>query len=326
MKCINKSLAFFAILINILLLTGCSSGKYPMPYTADSDISSFRMVQSQSSMNTAVPFTANLCVGENNVNTEALSLSPGSYAGLFDIYDKRILYGKNIHQQLNPASLTKIMTAIVALKNGNADMILTATTNVNLKEADAQKMDLKPGDSMTLNQALNILLLYSANDVAVLIAEGIAGSEDAFVEMMNKEAISIGATNTHFSNAHGLTADDHYTTVYDLYLIMNDAIQFELFNEIIHTPEYSTVYHDSAGMDKEISIKSTNQYITGNRDMPAGITVVGGKTGTTTAAGHCLVLLSRDTRSNPFISIVMKSDDREQLYENMSALLGYIGN
>ena len=297
-----------------------------MPYTADSDISSFRMVQSQSAMNTAVPFTSKLCVGENNVNTDALTLTQGSYAGLFDIYDKKILYGKNIHQQLNPASLTKIMTAIVALKNGSTDMILTATTNVNLKESDAQKMDLKPGDTMTLNQALNVLLLYSANDVAVLIAEGIAGSEDAFVDMMNKEAVSIGATNTHFTNCHGLTADDHYTTVYDMYLIMNDAMQFELFNEIIHTPEYSTVYHDSAGMDKEISIKSTNQYLTGNREMPAGITVVGGKTGTTSAAGHCLVLLSRDTRSNPFISIVMKSDNREDLYDNMSALLGYIGN
>ena len=309
-----------------MLFTGCSSVKYSMPYTADSDISSFRMVQSQSTVNTATPFTAKLCVGDDNVDPGALSIPQGTYAGLFDIYNKNILYGKNIHQRLNPASLTKVMTAIVALKNGSNDMILTATTNVNLKESDAQKMDLKPGDTMTLSQALNILLLYSANDVAILIAEGVAGSEEAFVEMMNKEALAIGATNTHFSNPHGLTADDHYTTVYDMYLIMNDAMQFELFNEIIHSPEYSTVYHDSAGMDKEISVKSTNLYITGAREMPAGITVVGGKTGTTSAAGHCLVLISRDTRSNPYISIVMKSDNRDSLYDNMSMLLGYIGN
>ncbi|MCR4989908.1 MAG: D-alanyl-D-alanine carboxypeptidase [Lachnospiraceae bacterium] len=307
-------------------MTGCASGKYPMPYTADSNISSFRMIKSQSSITTATPFTAKLCVGDNDVDPSAINISSGSYAGLFDIYDKKILYGKNIHQRLNPASLTKIMTAIVALKNGSADMILTATSNVTLKEYDAQKMDLKPGDTMTLSQALNILLLYSANDVAILIAEGIAGSQDAFVEMMNKEAASIGATNTHFVNPHGLTADDHYTTVYDMYLIMNDAMQFELFNEIIHTSEYSTVYHDSAGMDKEISIKSTNLYITGAKETPSGITIVGGKTGTTSAAGHCLVLLSRDTRSNPFISIVMKSDNREELYDNMTLLLDHIGN
>ena len=103
---------------------------------------------------------------------------------------------------------------------------------------------------MTLDQALHILLMYSANDAAMLIAENIGGSVDHFVEMMNEEAQRLGATNTSFANPHGLSDDNHYTSAYDLYLIFNEAIKYDSFNEIIHMTSYQTAYYDKDGKAK----------------------------------------------------------------------------
>ena len=168
------------------------------------------------------------------------------------------------------------------------DTTLTASANVRNLESGAQTCGLKEGDQMTLDQALHVLLINSANDAAIMIAEGIAGSVEAFADMMNQEALEIGATNSHFVNPHGLSDNDHYTTVYDMYLITNAAIQYDRFNEIIHMKEYQTVYYDKSGNAKDLSVNSTNYYLQGNADAPSGITVLGGKTGTTNAAGHCV--------------------------------------
>jgi D-alanyl-D-alanine carboxypeptidase len=177
---------------------------------------------------------------------------------------------------------------------------------------------------MTLDQALHVLLMYSANDVAMLIAENIGGTVDNFVEMMNDEAARLGATNTHFTNPHGLTDEEHYTTAYDLYLIFNEAIKYDTFSEIIHMATYQTTYYDQSGKAKELSFKNTNGYINGNVAAPENVTVIGGKTGTTAAAGHCLILLSRDVSGSPFISVILHSDTGDGLYSGMSDLLGEI--
>ena len=313
------------LLLVALTLCGCSSSKYALPYTADSKISSFRIVESEGSTERVSSFASKLCVADSDVSNSEVSLTTEYVgAGLFDISSGNVICSQNIHEHFNPASLTKIMTAIVALKNGSMDMVLTASSNVDDLESGAQAIGLESGDTMTLAQALNILLIYSANDVAILIAEGIGGSVDNFVNMMNEEAINIGATNSNFVNPHGLTAEDHYTTPYDLYLMMNTAMQYDMFNEIIHTTEYSTEYHDASGNSKAVSLKSTNLYLTGDKSVPSGVTIVGGKTGTTNAAGHCLILLSRDTKSNPFISVILKADNRDDLYSNMTSLLSQI--
>jgi D-alanyl-D-alanine carboxypeptidase len=88
------------------------------------------------------------------------------------------------------------------------------------------------------------MLMFSANDIANAIAAHVGGSVAAFCDMMNERARELGATNTHFSNPHGLDADDHYTTSYDLYLILSECVKYEKFIEIVSTPEYSTVYYN----------------------------------------------------------------------------------
>lgn len=297
-----------------------------MPYSADSEVSSFRVVDLEEERGTAVPFASGLCVVNSNIDSSDVDMTAASGAGLFDIKNCNTLYAKNAHEKLYPASLTKVMTALVAMKHGSNEMMLTASANVKIQESGAQVCGIKEGDQMTLDQALHLLLLNSANDAAVMIAEGIAGSVEAFADMMNEEALLLGATNTHFVNPHGLPDDNHYTTVYDMYLIMNEAINYSSFNDIIHMDTYTTVYTDKNGASKEITVNNTNRYIQGTAQAPSGITVMGGKTGTTNAAGHCLVLLSRDSSSKPYISIIMRAESGDLLYSQMTDLLEEINN
>lgn len=327
MKCTNNKLKRLSVffLTSAFLLAGCGQSSYNMPYTADSEVSSFRIVNVEEEQRVASAFASDLCVVSDDISAADLEITASS-AGLFDINNKNTIYAKNVHEKLYPASLTKIMTALVALKHGTSDMMLTATANVKILESGAQVCGIKEGDRMTLDQALHLLLINSANDAAIMIAEEIAGSVEAFADMMNEEALALGATNTHFVNPHGLSDDNHYTTAYDMYLIMNEAVNYGLFNEIIHMDSYSTVYTDKNGASKEISVKSTNYFIQGTAEAPDGITVLGGKTGTTNAAGHCLILLSRDASGNPYISVIMRADSRDELYEQMTDLLGEISN
>ncbi|MGN0166488.1 MAG: D-alanyl-D-alanine carboxypeptidase family protein [Acetatifactor sp.] len=325
MKCTNRKIAVLMCMVVFLpcIFCGCGSLSYDMAYNADSDISSFNVISRQD-RRTAVPYAADLCVVTDNVMYESVNMEEAEAAVLFDVTGTEVIYAKNAHETLYPASLTKVMTALVALENGSLDQVLTATASVNITESGAQLCGLKAGDTMTLDQALRILLMYSANDVAVLIAEGIGGSVDHFVEMMNAEARRLGATNTNFVNPHGLTDVNHYTTAYDLYLIFNEAIKYETFNEIIQMGNYQTTFFDKNGKAKEFNKTTTNLFVRGDYSAPSNVNVIGGKTGTTNAAGHCLILLSRDENGSPYISVIMRSTSTDVLYHEMIDLLDEI--
>ena len=218
------------------------------------------------------------------------------------------------------------MTALVALKHGNPGQTITISENAAYPGADAQRLVLEPGDTMTLEQALNYLLVFSANDCAIAIAENIGGSYDEFVKLMNSEARAIGATGTHFTNPHGLHDDDHYTTPYDLYLILNEAVKYEMIRKILPQSNYNTMFVGADGSSKSIAVNATDAYLTGDVDAPEGITVLGGKTGTTEPAGHCLIILSQNAKEEYYISVVMKTESLEDLYDGMNSLLAQIPN
>ena len=307
-------------------LTGCSSEKIASPYRLDSNVSAFS-ISSQNADVKISSFASALCVGNTNIVTGTnVNMVEASAAALFDVNKSNIIYGKNLHQRLHPASLTKILTALVALEEGNPDDVITVTKDVRVTESGATLCGLEEGDTLTLNQALHALLIQSANDAANAIAIHLGGSIDGFAGMMNKKAEELGATNSNFVNPHGLSHDDHYSTVYDLYLIFNKAVTYESFNEIIHMVEYQTIYQDASGNEKEMDFSSTNLFLRGNYDSPNKVTVIGGKTGTTNAAGNCLILLSKDTSGNPYISVILRSKERGLLYEQMIDLLEEIYN
>ena len=338
MKCTNRSIEFhtnrlaaagratFLAVVSVLFLSGCGELPYDLPYQTGANVSGFNVI-SKTNRQTADPFAKDLCFSTVDITPSSVDgVADAKSVVLFSLSDTDVLYSKNANEQLAPASLTKIMTAYVALKYGNLSQPLVATSAVTINESGAQLCGLKPGDTMTLEQALNIMLTYSANDAAMLIADCIGGSVDRFVELMNEEARLLGATHTHthFSNPHGLTEETHYSTAYDLYLMLNTAMQNQTIWEIVQLQEYQTSYNDANGKVKEFNKKTTNLFLRGDYTSPANVTVVGGKTGTTKAAGHCLMLYALSDDNKPYIAIIMGAASTEGLYTGMIDLLDEI--
>lgn len=323
MKCTNKIYSFICItLIACIFLSGCGAAAYDFQYERNMVSSAYMITESGNTRNVLSSFSQNLCVdAREDITKSGLTLENSYASGLFDLSNRKILHATNQFEELPPASITKIMTALVALKYGNLDDEIHVSGNCKITESGATLFGIKEGDILTLDQALNILLLQSANDVALAIAEHVGGTQDNFIQMMNREALALGATHTNFMNPHGLTQEDHYTSVYDLYLIFNEVIKYERFREIIQLKSYSSVYYDSERNAKNFELKTTNQYLNENVKVPENVTVLGGKTGTTKAAKSCLILYSKNKSGNPFITVILGAETRDLLYEDMSRLL-----
>ena len=314
------------VLLFAVFLNACGSVNIMVPYTLDGNVSAFSITEHTEDIKID-SFASSLCVGNANVTKNtSVNMADATAAALFDVNNANIIYAKNIHERLAPASLTKVLTAVIALEHGNLDDIITVTKGVKITESGATLCGLKEGDTLTLNQALHALLIHSANDAANAIAIHLGGSLEGFATLMNEKAKELGATNSHFVNPHGLSDDNHYTTAYDLYLIFNKAIEYELFREIIHMERYSTVYKDSSGKDKEMSFSTTNLFLRNDYKSPDKVTVIGGKTGTTLAAGSCLIILTKDASGNSYISVILRSKERPLMYEQMIDLLEEIYN
>ena len=225
-----------------------------------------------------------------------------------------------------PASITKILTALIAIRDGDLTDSVTVGPETVITETGASLAHINPGDTLTMEQLLYGLMLPSGNAAGAAIAVHMAGSTEAFAEKMNETAHALGATDTHFVNPHGLNNEDHYTTAYDLYLIFNEALKYPEFRKIIGTVSYQAQYTDSTGQVKTQGWKNSNQYLNGKSKAPEGVAVIGGKTGTTRAAGSCLILGCQDESGNDYISVVLKAENRDVLYDNMTKIMGKIVN
>lgn len=190
----------------------------------------------------------------------------------------RVLYEKNAHSRMGPASTTKIMTALVAIENMPLDTVITVP-----REAcgiEGSSVYLYEGEQLTLETLLYALMLQSANDAAVAIAIAVAGSIGAFVTMMNEKAQSLGLRDTHFENPHGLDCDGHYTTACDLARIAGCALKNEVFATIVSTVRKSIPMHDGT---------ASRLLVNHNRLLRTYPDITGVKTGYTRHTGRTLV-------------------------------------
>lgn len=272
-------------------------------------------------------FATDLCVTSGEKEFEEFVTQDEFHGALlFNIETQEVLYAEHAHEKLYPASTTKLMTTYVALKHGDLGDTVTVSENATKIPSDSSKANLKAGDQLTLLDLLYGLMLPSGNDSAVAIAEHISGSEEAFAELMNEEAKKLGASNSHFVNAHGYQDEDHYTTAYDLYLILNACVKDDNFVKIISAPTWDTVIVEKNGARRNVSWRQGNRFVNGARKVPEGITVVGGKTGTTYEAGYCLALYGKNASETPYIGIIMGATSSRNLYDNMTSLLRAIPN
>lgn len=328
MKCINKKKTGLFLLPFLFLCTGCGQSSSEISFTDTYDIyetsKKYEIISAEdtSLQNTTDFFGKDLCVSDGiDFGTDSTDSQVAGAAGVFNLNTKEVTYAQNIYGKMYPASTTKILTAYVALKYGNLDDVYQVSANAADQAEDSSVCHLKEGDYLSLHQLLYGLIMQSGNDAAIAIAEGISGDVETFAELMNQEAKALGAVDSHFINPNGLHDENHYTTVYDLYLIFQAAVQNETFLELIQTKEYTVDYLDSAGMSVQQVWMSTNKYLMETEKAPGGVTVIGGKTGTTNDAGYCLVLYSTNQEGDPIISIIMKADCRNNLYYYMNQLL-----
>lgn len=224
-------------------------------------------------------FNVNEFMHDSNLQTNSANDFPTINSRAYIILDRKsstVILGKNHNQRKKMASTTKIMTSLVVIENCN----LSDTVEISKKAGSTggSRLGIKTGDKITVNDLLYGLMLCSGNDAAVALAEHVAGSINNFSELMNNKALELGLTNTHFITPHGLDADEHYTTAYELAILSNYALKNETFAKIVGTKEYTITINNNVK-----TIRNTNALL-GNLNGVYGI-----KTGFTNGANRCLV-------------------------------------
>jgi D-alanyl-D-alanine carboxypeptidase (penicillin-binding protein 5/6) len=229
-------------------------------------------------------------------------------AVVIDASTGKLLYAKNPDLKLAPASTTKLMTAIVTIEN--ADLKDVVRISRNASHVSPHKAGFKAGDRISIEKLLYAALVGSANDAAVALAEGVAGSEARFVEMMNAKAVSIGASNTRFINPHGLPGPGQHITASDLSKIMTYALRYPKLRKIIGT----RVTEISTKNGHSIFLKNTDRLLWSDDEL------VGGKTGYTRKARHCFVCAA-EREGDAVVVAVLGSPSRSNLWKESKTLI-----
>ena len=229
-------------------------------------------------------------VPEDRLLSSRTSFSVAAKAALLiDLNTGRAVYEQDADERVYPASLTKIMTCLLALENGNlSDVVTVSASALDDLDADSSVAGLQVGEQMTLENLLYCMMVVSGNDACNVIAEHIAGSITDFVRMMNQRTYELGCLNTHFSNPHGLHDENHYTTARDLSIITQAALKSENFRQIVDTYEYQLP--DDNVRQNIPKLKTTNMLI--YRSMSNSLyysRAHGIKTGYTSQAGRCVI-------------------------------------
>ena len=248
---------------------------------------------------------------ENNTLIDSLSAKS---VVLMEISSGEILLSKNPDEKLPPASITKIMTLLLvmeALENGKITLEDTVTTSKNAASKGGSQIWLKEGEQMTVHELIKATAIASANDACTALGEYVAGSEAAFVEMMNNKAKELGMNNTNFENTSGLddTAENHYSTARDVAIMSCELMKYEKIKE------YTTTWMDSL-RDGETQLVNTNKLVR-FYDGTTGL-----KTGTTSKAGYC-VSASANRNGMELVAVVLGSDNSTERFEDAKKMLDW---
>lgn len=219
-----------------------------------------------------------------------------------------VLYAKNVDDQHYPASITKILTALIAIENSSLDEVVTFSKDAVYETAGGSSISRDVGEEMTMEQCLYGMMLASANECAYAIAEHVGGTYDTFIQMMNDKATELGCTNSHFNNPHGLPDENHYTTAHDMALIAQAAFANETFRIICGTKTY-TIPFTNKHTTEETYLQNHHKMLYPWRSTGEYLYdyCVGGKTGYTSVAGNTLVTFA-EKDGMTLICVVLQSD------------------
>lgn len=232
----------------------------------------------------------------------------GKAVVLMDASSGRVLYERNSHLQLPPASVTKIMTALLVVENGDLDKNVVVSEHA--ADTPEATIYLEPGETLSRIELLYGAMLPSANDAATVLAESVSGNEESFIELMNKRADQLGMKDTHYCNPHGLNAKEHYSSAYDLALLAKQALSNQVFAEVVGTKQKSIPW---ASRDEDRVL------INQNRLLYRYDGAIGVKTGYTTEAGNCVVGAAR--KGN--MTLIAVSLNSPTVYDDLQKMLDY---
>ncbi len=254
------------------------------------------------------------------VNAETPEITATSGV-VIDCIDGKVLYEQNMNEKMYPASMTKILTAILVIENCNIqDEVTISKSAINNVQSGYLTANIKEGEILTVEQLLNLLLISSYNDVANALAEHVGGNTENFAMMMNEKAKEIGCKNSNFVNSNGTHDVNHYSTAYDMALIAKHAMQYDEIKEIV-----SKIYYELGTTNKYD--KADRLYQTTNEMILSGSSnyyryAKGIKTGFTTPAGYCLMIYA-EKNDMPLVAVVMKSTTSDSRYEDTRKMLEY---
>ena len=295
-----------ALLAALLIYAGCAAPALAAPTAATE-------APTQAAAEAEAPADTGQAASNVYLEDPQLTAPNTDHSGaalLMEMKTGRTLYSKNADAKMYPASTTKMMTAIIALESGRMSETATATyealQSITLEDSH---MGILVGAQLSMTDLLNGMLIYSANDAANVIAVQIGGSIDAFVDMMNAKAQELGMTGTHFRNPCGVHDDDHYTTANDLAALARYCMRNETFRSIVAQPTYHIAPTNKYSLDRYLP--TTNLFLSTARSSYYLYKPCNGiKTGTTDAAGHCLVA-SAQHNDMELLSITLKCDDED---------------
>lgn len=223
---------------------------------------------------------------------------------LYEVNSETMVYAWNPDEKMNPASLVKLMTGLLAVEMGKMETPVTVSASAvsNLPE-DAVSVDLMPGEVLTLEQLMYCMLVASANDAAAVIAEHIGGSQEAFVALMNKRAAELGCTGTVYANVHGLASPEQCTTARDITRILQEALRHSEFKEMFETDEYTV---PETNLHKERNLSTTNNMQLLEKP-EYDYRVTGGRTGATSSTDRCVAATALEDGLY-YITVVLGAD------------------
>lgn len=227
---------------------------------------------------------------------------------LMDMDTGKVLYEKNIHNKMYPASISKVLTTIITLEKCNLDEVCTVSYDAVMGvEFGYVTANLQIGEELTVEQLLNLAMVSSSNDAALVLAEHVAGNIENFANLMNQKATELGCKNSHFTNPAGVHDDNHYSTAYDLAIIGKYAMQNSKFRELAKKTFYKLPQTNKYPNDDRIFTTTNELLVMNNNNRSDNYYfkyATGIKTGFTTPAGHCLMASSEKEGFN-LISVVL---------------------
>ena len=254
----------------------------------------------------------NLCVGESNTPMDGIESRDGEAAGLFDLQDKEILFSQNLHEKISPGNMNQLMAVLTAYEALNPEDSVTIESDDVVGRRQGTSCGLTAGNVVTVQQLMNAVLVCSADDACYALARAAAGDRETFVKQMNQKAQKLGMTNTFFANVTGAEDENQYTTVYDLYLLFHQLLEYPDLIHAMGLTSYTMNSTKANGDLKQQILDTDNPYLTSSLSVPKGVTVLGGKF-MSAKEQYATALLVQNKYGDAFVLTVFRADSEKSM-------------